>query len=466
MTTTSPPDQDRPIELLPIGPTFSPAPVSGAEARHLDELRGPTWSFDLKAAVVVFLVALPLCLGIALASGAPLFSGITAGVVGGIVVGAISGSALMVSGPAAGLTAIVISAIATLGSYARFLPAVVVGGIVQIALGLLGAGVVAYYFPSAVIRGMLAAIGLILILKQLPHAVGYDADFEGDETFRQANDENTFSALTHAFDRIEPTAAVLAALALLMLVAWDRKWVGPLRVIPGPLAVVLMGIAANVALAASAPDLALKASHLVQLPIVGSLGDFAALFTRPDWSVLQSADAWRVAVTIGIVASLESLLSLEATDRMDPYRREAPANRELLAQGAGNVVSGLLGGLPVTGVIVRSAANVEAGAKTKRSAMLHGVLLAIAVLAIPGALNQIPLAVLAAILLYTGYKLAHPSVWRRAAATGAFQLVPFVVTVLAILLTDLLVGIGIGLAVGFVFILAEHMRAPCFTVVS
>nr|MCU0650311.1 SulP family inorganic anion transporter [Gemmatimonadaceae bacterium] len=337
MSTTSPPDQDRPVELLPIGPTFSPAPVSGGEAKHQDLLAGPTWSYDLKAAVVVFLVALPLCLGIALASGAPLFSGITAGVIGGVVVGAVSGSALMVSGPAAGLTAIVLSAITSLGSYAKFLPTVVVGGIVQIALGLLGAGVVAYYFPTAVIRGMLAAIGLILILKQLPHAVGYDADFEGDETFRQANDENTFSALTHAFERIEPTAAILALVALVMLVAWDRKWVGPLRAIPGPLAVVLMGVAANLVLAATAPALALQASHLVQLPVLQSLGDTAALFTTPDWSVLRSSDAWRIAVTIGIVASLESLLSLEATDRMDPYRREAPANRELMAQGVGNI---------------------------------------------------------------------------------------------------------------------------------
>jgi MFS superfamily sulfate permease-like transporter len=466
MPLTESPRPDRPVELLPIAPTFGRATDASVSAEVPEAWTGPAWPSDAKAAVVVVLVALPLCLGIALASGAPLMSGVIAGVVGGVLVGALSGSALMVSGPAAGLTAIVVTAIASLGSYARFLPTVVVGGLVQLGLGLLGAGVVAIYFPSAVIRGMLAAIGVILILKQLPHAVGYDADFEGDEAFRQANDENTFTAIAHALDRIEPAAALLALAALAMLVAWDRRWVGPLRVVPGALAVVLMGVLANTVLVALAPAWALSGEHLVQLPRLASVGELATLFTAPDWSVLRTAEAWRIAVTIGVVASLESLLSLEATDRMDPYRREAPANRELLAQGAGNVASGLLGGLPVTGVIVRSAANVGAGARTKAASMLHGVLLALAVLAMPAALNRIPLAVLAAILLYTGWKLAHPSLWRQAAGRGAFQFVPFAVTVLAILLTDLLVGIGIGLAVGFCFILAEHLRAPCFSVVS
>jgi MFS superfamily sulfate permease-like transporter len=425
-----------------------------------------SWRADLPAAVVVFLVAVPLCLGIALASGAPLFSGIISGVVGGLVVGTLSGSQLMVSGPAAGLTAVVVSAIATLGSYPAFLASVVLAGGVQLVLAALRAGLIGYYFPSSVIRGMLAAIGIILILKQVPHAVGYDADPEGDEAFLQITGENTFSAIGHALARVEPAAVVLSVLALVMLLAWDRTPLKKMRLLPGPLAVVLVGIAGTLLLPMLSPAWALGPEHLVGLPVPQSLSDVGMLFATPDWSVIGRLDTWRIAVTLGIVASLETLLSLEATDRMDAYKREAPTDRELAAQGIGNMVAGFIGGLPVTGVIVRSAANVDAGAQTKLSTITHGVLLAVAVVTIPALLNLIPLASLAAILIYTGFKLAHPRLIRHMWAQGRTQFVPFVVTVVAILLSDLLVGIVIGLVVGAFFIIVDHLRFPCYTVVS
>jgi MFS superfamily sulfate permease-like transporter len=424
------------------------------------------WRTDIPAAIVVFLVAVPLCLGIALASGAPLFAGIISGIVGGIVVGTLSGSHLMVSGPAAGLTAIVVSAIATLGSYEAFLAAVVLAGVVQMLLAVLRAGIIGYYFPSCVIRGMLAAIGLILILKQIPHAVGYDLDYEGDEAFLQLTGENTFSAIAHAFTRMEPAAVILSVLALVMLIAWDKTNLRKLKLLPGPLAVVLAGIVGEAVLPLLSPALQLGPEHLVGLPVPGSVADIGGLFAFPDWSAMVRPDTWRVAITLGIVASLETLLSLEATDRMDPFKREAPTDRELAAQGVGNMVAGLIGGLPVTGVIVRSAANVDAGAQTKASAILHGVLLLVAVLTIPVLLNMIPLASLAAILIYTGFKLSHPRLLRHAWAQGRTQWLPFIVTVVAILLSDLLIGIAIGLAVGFLFVLFDQLRYPCFTVVS
>lgn len=424
------------------------------------------WRTDVPAAVVVFLVALPLCLGIALASGAPLFAGIISGVVGGIVVGGLSGSQLMVSGPAAGLTAIVVSAIATLGSYPAFLASVVLAGGVQLLLAVLRAGIIGYYFPSCVIRGMLAAIGLILILKQIPHAVGYDADYEGDEAFVQATGENTFSAIAHAFERIEPAAVILSLLALAMLMLWDKTGLKKIKLLPGPLAVVVAGIVGQWVLPMFHSSLQLGSEHLVALPAPGSFADIGTLFAFPDWSALARPDTWRIAVTLGVVASLETLLSLEATDRMDPFKREAPTDRELAAQGVGNMVAGLIGGLPVTGVIVRSAANVDAGAQTKLSAILHGILLLIAVLTIPLLLNMIPLASLAAILIYTGFKLAHPRLMKHAWAQGRTQWLPFVITIVAILLSDLLIGIAIGLTVGFIFVLFDQLRYPCYTVVS
>jgi len=446
--------------------TMTPAPVERTGQTAALPGLATAWRADIPASVVVFLVAVPLCLGIALASGAPLFSGIISGIVGGLVVGSLSGSQLMVSGPAAGLTAIVVSAIATLGSYQAFLTAVVLGGVVQLSLAALRAGVVGYYFPSCVIRGMLAAIGLILILKQIPHAVGYDADYEGDETFLQMTGENTFSAIGHAFSRIEPAAVVLSLLAIVMLIVWDKTSLKKIKLLPGPLAVVLAGIAGQWVLPMLHPALQLKPEHLVGLPVPSSISDLGMLFAFPDWSSLGRPETWRIAVTLGIVASLETLLSLEATDRMDPFKREAPTDRELASQGVGNVVAGLIGGLPVTGVIVRSSANIDAGAQTKLSAILHGVLLLLAVFTIPVLLNMIPLASLAAILIYTGFKLAHPRLLRHAWLQGRTQWVPFVVTVIAILLSDLLVGIAIGLTIGFIFILFDQLRFPCFTVVS
>lgn len=437
----------------------------GAAVRTLPEMTA-SWRSDLPASIVVFLVALPLCLGIALASGAPLFSGVIAGVVGGVVVGALSGSQLMVSGPAAGLTAIVVSAIAGLGSYPAFLAAVVIGGAVQLGLSALRAGVLGYYFPSSVIKGMLAAIGLILVLKQIPHAVGYDVDFEGDEAFLQANAENTFTALLHSLQRLEPGAVGISLLGLALLFTWDLTPLKGVRLLPAPLAVVLIGVGLDFAFAATSSAWKLDSSHLVTLPIPARLADYAEYLAFPDWGALARAETWRVGVTLGVVASLESLLSLEATDRLDPFKRVAPANRELAAQGAGNMVSGLIGGLPVTGVIVRSAANVDAGARTKLSAILHGLLLALAVVAIPALLNHIPLASLAAILIYTGFKLAHPMIWSGMWRQGTSQFLPFVLTIAAILLTDLLVGISIGLALGLFFILVEHSRQPCYEVVS
>ena len=433
---------------------------------HPDDSQAIQWRHDAPASVVVFLVALPLCLGVALASGAPLFAGIIAGVVGGLVVAPLSGSALMVSGPAAGLTAIVLSAITQLGDYRAFLVAVVLGGLLQLGLAALRAGIIGYYFPSAVIKGMLAAIGLVLILKRFPHAVGYDADAMGDEAFAQANAENTFSGIAHALGSIEPGAVLIALLSLAILFAWPSTPLARVRLLPAPLAVVVLGIVANLAFATVAPGLVLEATHLVALPVPQSAAAWGQQFAFPAWHLLTDPAVWRIAVTLGIVASLETLLSLEATDKMDPYKREAPPNRELFAQGIGNMLSGLIGGLPVTGVIVRSAANVGAGARTRWSAILHGLLLLVAVVAIPRVLNLIPLAALAAILLHTGYKLAHPSILRAMIRLGRSQWVPYVVTVLAILLTDLLVGIAVGMSVGVFIILRDTLRNPPFTVVS
>ncbi|MBK6842145.1 MAG: SulP family inorganic anion transporter [Gemmatimonadetes bacterium] len=422
------------------------------------------WRADAGASVVVFLVALPLCLGVALASGAPLLSGIITGVIGGLVVGALSGSHLMVSGPAAGLTAIVLSAITTLGSFRAFLVAVFLSGLVQIALGFLRAGVIGYYFPNAVIRGMLGGIGIIIILKQLPHAFGYDATPEGTMAFQQNNDENTFSSLVSTLDHIHPGAVTLSLISLALLILWDQKFMKRVAMIPGALVAVILGVILNGVFTGSGSALAIGSEHLVALPVITSLGELRASVESPDWSVITSSAVWTVAVTVAVIASIETLLSLEATDRIDPLKREAPANRELLAQGVGNALCGLFGGLPMTGVIVRSSANVYAGAKTKASAILHGVLLLLAVVTIPMILNRIPLAVLASILIYTGWKLAHPRQLRYFLTKGSHQWLPFVVTTSAILLTDLLKGIVVGLSVSLVFILLEHLRSPSYTI--
>ncbi|MFZ6009971.1 MAG: SulP family inorganic anion transporter [Bacteroidota bacterium] len=422
---------------------------------------------DLPSGLVVFLVALPLCLGVALASGAPLFAGIISGMVGGIVVGLLSGSALSVSGPAAGLTTIVLSSITSMGSFDAFLTTVCLAGVVQLTLGFLKAGAIGNYFPASVIKGMLAAIGLILVLKQIPHAVGYDKDFEGDTSFSQIDGENTFSVLLSALNYLNFGALVICLISLAISIVWDKPWMKKMKfttLVPSPLVVVGVGIALNELFKSSFPGLAITTEHLVSLPIAKDLQAFASQFSFPDFSVLLHKSTWTVAFTIAIVASLESLLSIDAVDKLDPHKRITPLNQELKAQGAGNLVSGLLGGLPITAVIVRSSANISAGAKTKASAIIHGILLFLTVLLIPTLLNKIPLASLAAILLMVGYKLTKPEIAISMYKKGKDQFIPFVVTIVAIVLTDLLIGIFIGIAVGLVFVLKTNFHQAIFVV--
>lgn len=413
---------------------------------------------DIPSSVVVFLVALPLCLGIALASGAPLFSGLITGIIGGIVVGTLSGSQLSVAGPAAGLTVIVLNAITGLGSYETFLMAVVLAGVMQILFGLVKAGTIANYFPSSVIEGMLAAIGIILIMKQFPHAVGYDADFEGDEGFSQTDEHNTFSGILIAFSKINYGAVIISLVSIALLIYWPKF--KKLAVVPAPLLVVVAGIILG--LVFNGTDLALRGKQMVSIPVVGSMSEFFELFKRPDFSTITNSKVLITAATIAIVASLETLLSLEAVDKIDPIKRISPTNRELLAQGAGNIISGLLGGLPMTAVIVRSSANVNSGARTKMSAILHGVLLLLSLLFIPTLINLIPLSCLAAILIMTGYKLARISLFKHIWHKGLSQFIPFVVTIVAVVLTDLLKGVGIGMLVAIFYLLWTNLRNPYF----
>lgn len=425
-----------------------------------------TLSSDIPASIVVFLVATPLCLGIALASGAPLFSGIIAGIVGGIVVGVASGSALGVSGPAAGLAVIVFSAIATLGSWESFLLAVVLAGAIQLALGYLRAGIIGYYFPSSVIKGMLTGIGLVIILKQLPNLVGYEFGLDDDLAFEgTGGSENTFAALAHMFESIHLGTCLVAAASLAVLLLWEQAWVKRWRAslwIQGPLVAVALGIGLNEMFILSLPGLAIPEANLVQIPTLAEAGGLIGLLTFPDFSQLTNPAVYTVALTIAVVASLETLLCVEATDRLDPQKRVTPTNRELKAQGLGNMLSGLIGGLPVTQVIVRSSANIQSGARSKLSAVLHGVLLLVAVLSIPTLLNHIPLATLAAILMVVGYKLAKPALFAAMYKLGWSQFLPFTVTIAGILLTDLLVGIGMGMAVAGFQILLNNYRNPFF----
>jgi MFS superfamily sulfate permease-like transporter len=422
---------------------------------------------DVPASVVVLLVALPLCLGIALGSKAPLFSGIIAGIVGGFVIGSLSGSQLSVSGPAAGLTTIVAAAILKLPTFETFLLAVFLAGVFQVLLGVFKAGILGDYVPNSVIKGMLAAIGIILILKQFPHLVGYDTDYLGDESFQQGNDENTFSGLYHAISSITPAALIIGAVSLFVLIVWELPIMRKskyLQLLPAPLIVVFLGVALNEIFLRRNPGFALQAEHLVSLPIAGSLQEFAGFFSFPDFSALNNPVVWTTAVTLAIVASLETLLSIEAIDKLDPYKRVSPTNRELQAQGIGNMVSGALGGLPVTSVIVRSSANVNAGGKSKLSAILHGILMLLCVLLIPGLLNKIPLSALAAILIFTGYKLAKIPMLKEFYKKGWDQFMPFIVTIVAILFTDLLVGIVIGILVGLFFMVRSNFRSSVLMV--
>lgn len=431
-----------------------------------DYIRG--LRYDIPSSIVVFLVALPLCLGVALASNAPLFSGLIAGITGGIVVGLASKSHLSVSGPAAGLTAIVAVAVTTLPSFEAFLVAVAICGVLQIILGFLKAGVIGDYIPNNVIKGMLAAIGLILILNQVPHLLGDDSRFEVDDSIRQKPENgNIFYNFINAFAHITPVALLIGGAGLLLHFVWEKMTAGKkgfIKMIPAPLLVVIAGVLIHTLVKQSDPGLSLKQQHLVSIPAASSAKEFFSFFTFPDFSYLLNQQVLFTGVVIALVASLESLLSIEAVDDLDPYQRVTPTNRELKAQGLGNLVSGLIGGLPVTSVIVRSSANVNAGAKTKMSTIYHGMFLLLSVAFIPFILNLIPKAALAAILIYTGYKLAKPSLFKAFYKKGWDQFLPFVITIVAILLTDLLKGVIIGTVAGLFFVLRSNFRTAVFVV--
>lgn len=418
---------------------------------------------DLPASIVVFFVALPLCLGIALASGAPLFSGIISGIIGGIVVGMASGSRLGVSGPAAGLAVIVLSAINVTfgGSYETFLLAVVLSGVIQLILGFVKAGFIGYFFPSSVIKGMLTGIGLLIILKQIPHALGWDKDIEGDDAFLQSDGDNTFSAIGKAFEFVTPGAVLIAIVSVAILILWDKvlsKKHKIFQLLQGPIVVVILGILINYCFQNGILNFSLGEDQVVRLPVPDSIAGFFGQFTFPDFSAFSNPNVYTIAFVIAIVGSLETLLSVEATDKLDPVKGITPTNRELKAQGLGNILSGLIGGIPITQVIVRSSANITFGAKTKTSAILHGVFLLISAIFIAGLLNMIPLASLAAILLMVGYKLAKPSLFIQMYKLGWEQFIPFTATVLAILATDLLKGITVGLFFGIFYTLRHSYR--------
>ncbi|MBC3759824.1 SulP family inorganic anion transporter [Hyunsoonleella sp. SJ7] len=419
---------------------------------------------DLPASIVVFFVALPLCLGIALASGAPLFSGLIAGIVGGIIVGSLSGSKIGVSGPAAGLAAIVLTAIGTLGGYQNFLVAVVLGGVIQLIFGFLKAGIIGYYFPSSVIKGMLTGIGVIIILKQIPHFFGYDADPTGDFAFFQVDSENTFSDLIKTLNYITPGSAVIGIVSLGILILWERvltKKAKIFQLVQGPLVAVIVGIIFYT-LTKGHNTLAINSSHLVSVPVPEDASSFLAQFSFPNFNIIWTGEVWVVAFTIALVASLETLLCVEATDKLDPHKNVTPTNRELLAQGTGNIISGMIGGLPITQVIVRSSANIQSGGVSKMSAIIHGFFLLISIILIPNLLNMIPLSVLAAVLLVVGYKLAKPMLFKKMYNLGWKQFIPFIVTIVGIVFVDLLYGIGLGLGVGIIVILIKSFQNSHF----
>lgn len=410
--------------------------------------------YDLPASLIVFLVAVPLCLGIALASGAPLFSGIIAGIVGGIVAGALSGSQLGVSGPAAGLAVIVLNAIQELGgleAFDVFLMAVVIGGVFQLVLGFAKAGIIGYYFPSSVIKGMLSGIGIYIFLKQIPYAFGTVPEGRG-----------VFTDLLYVFEGISTPAVIITAISLFILILWEQPFMKKIKLfqmIQGPLVVVALGIILNLVFQ-NISGFALTGDQVVKIPVAESFDGFIKLFTLPDFSAIGNKTVWITGITIAVVASLETLLCLEATDKLDPFKRVTPANQELKAQGVANIVSGMIGGLPITQVIVRSSTNIQSGGRTKMSAIIHGVILLGSAMAIPTLLNLIPLASLAAILFLVGYKLAKPVLFKQMYKLGQSHFVPFMVTILGIVFTDLLMGIGMGLVVAIFYILYNNYKKP------
>ena len=411
--------------------------------------------YNLPSSLVVFLVALPLCLGIALASGAPLFAGIISGIVGGVVVGSLSGSALGVSGPAAGLSVVVLGYIASLNdSWETFLLTVVIMGVIQVIAGFLRLGQIANYFPTSVVKGMLTGIGLIIILKQIPHAIGYNSEFHDDFDFETLDRANTFSELSHMLNFVTPNAIIIAAVSMAILISWDlffSKKSNIFKAIPGPLVAVVSGIILS-------NFLELKETQIVQLPVATSIGDFFTKFTTPDFSQIWNVKIYVIALTMAIIASLETLLCCDATDKLDPKKRNTPTNRELKAQGVGNIVAGLIGGLPITQVVVRSSANIDFGARNKTSTILHGIFLLISAIAIPNLLNMIPLATLACILVVVGYKLAKPEIFQKMYKLGNENFLPFMATVAGMLAFDLLKGVGLGMAVATFFILRNNQR--------
>ncbi len=424
---------------------------------------------DLLAGVVVYLVALPLCLGVALASDAPLFSGIIAGVVGGIIVTLSSGSSLGVSGPAAGLAVIVAGAIGTLG-FDAFLLAVVICGLLQIVLGFIKAGIISHYFPAAVIKGMLAGIGVIMVLKQIPHLMGNDSSWMGELNFLEQDGHNTLSELYYTLLSIHPAALGVGIVSLSILLIWQRPSgkskpafrlipAAVFEAIPAALVVVVVGTLINEVLIVALPRFALQGDNLVQLPVAASIGDLSDFLTYPDFSQIGNPKVYTVAITLAVIASLETLLSVEAADKLDPQKRVTPTNRELKAQGIGNLICGLLGGIPVTQVIVRSATNVAAGGKTRTACFFHGVLLLASAVAIPTLLNRVPLACLAAILIVVGYKLTNLGLYREMYRLGWQQFFPFIATVLGLVFTDMLTGVGLGLVVGVFHILLYNYKS-------
>ena len=419
---------------------------------------------DLLAGMVVFLVALPLCLGIAVASGAPPFAGIISGIIGGIIVGSLSKSHVSVSGPAAGLIAIILVAVTDLG-YETFLVAVMVAGLIQLSLGLAKAGGISSYFPTSVIEGMLVAIGIIIIKKELPHAIGYDLEHEGDFFSYQLlkADEGFFGELLHSFNYAHTGAIIVSVVSIAIIIAFNKvPALKKIKAIPGALVAVVAGILLNELFKATMPQWIIDNEQLVVLPTADSVQAFLGQFQTPDLSGFTNPKVWVTGLTIAIVASIETLLCLEAGDKMDPLKRYSSANAELRAQGIGNLLSGLIGGLPMTSVIVRTTANINAGGKTKMSAIFHGIFLLLAVIAIPGLLNKIPMASLAAILIMIGLKLASPKVFKHIWQSGKHQFVPFIITVIAVVFTDLLKGVGIGLVVSIFYILKGNMKLAYF----
>lgn len=412
---------------------------------------------NFPSGLVVFLVALPLCLGIALASGAPPLSGIIAGIIGGLVVGFLSNSHISVSGPAAGLTAIVLTAITDLGAFELFLCAGIIAGLLQLVLGFIRAGSISNYFPTNVIEGMLAGIGIIIILTQIPHALGYDKDFEGNETlFANGFNPNYFTEL---FSAIHPGAVIVTLVSVAILIAWDKvPALKKIKLIPGALVAVVAGISLNYIFKITGSSLEIGPDHLVSLPVPQSVDDFKNMIVFPDLQGFLNPKVWIVGATIAIVASIETLLCIEASDRLDSHRRITDTNLELRAQGIGNLISSAIGGLPMTSVVVRSSANANSGATSKLSAMIHGALLLICVLSIPFILNLIPLATLAAVLILVGYKLAKPATIMHFWHKGKYQFIPFIATIIAVVSLDLLKGVGIGLLISVFYILQGNMK--------